>query len=489
MSHLYVLYEHASGYSLFRVKEFEEIGAFVTQVEESALDLSKFNSVVKLIAFAPFTSGLNALDNLNAISEGLVHDDLKLFLDTNLPKSKRESKLQLGVSDSKISSALNDALGVTCTHVGAVPEIVRGIRAHFSNLVKGLTDKGQGKAQLGLGHAYSRSKVKFNVNRVDNMIIQAINLVDQLDKDINTFSMRVREWYGYHFPELIKIVSDNSMYAKVVKITKNRKDMTDEMVNEIEEVVMDSSKAQAVIEAAKHSMGMDISPIDLINIQMFASRVIDMFDYRKRLHEYLHSKIDQVAPNLSGLIGDQVAARLISHAGSLTNLAKYPASTIQILGAEKALFRALKTKSNTPKYGLIFHSSFIGRAATANKGRISRYLANKCAIASRIDCFADVPTNVFGDILKNQVEDRLKFYDSGSLPPKNADVMAGAVLKAEEAKNEILKNQKKKKKEKKKSKTGAENGVENGVEAMTIEEIKTEPVEKKKKKKKSKEDE
>ena len=86
---------------------------------------------------------------------------------------------------------------------------------------------------------------------------------------------------------------------------------------------------------------MDISPIDLINIQMFAARVIDMFDYRKRLHEYLHSKINQVAPNLSSLIGDQVAARLISHAGSLTNLAKYPASTIQILGAEKALFRSL----------------------------------------------------------------------------------------------------------------------------------------------------
>ncbi len=192
MSHLYVLFEHASGYSLFRVKEFEEIGALVEQVEQSVLDLSKFNSVVKLIAFAPFTSGLNALDNLNAISEGIVHDDLKLFLDTNLPKSKREAKLQLGVSDSKISSALNDSLGLICTHVGAVPEIVRGIRAHFPNLVKGLTEKAQGKSQLGLGHAYSRSKVKFNVNRVDNMIIQAINLVDQLDKDINTFSMRIR---------------------------------------------------------------------------------------------------------------------------------------------------------------------------------------------------------------------------------------------------------------------------------------------------------
>jgi nucleolar protein 56 len=488
MSQLYVLFEHASGYSLFRVKEYEEIGTFVTQVEESALDLSKFNSVVKLIAFAPFTSGLNALDNLNAISEGVVHDDLKLFLDTNLPKSKKEKKLLLGVSDSKISSALNEATGVTCTHVGAVPEIVRGIRAHFSNLVKGLTDKSQGKAQLGLGHAYSRSKVKFNVNRVDNMIIQAINLVDQLDKDINTFSMRIREWYGYHFPELIKIVSDNNMYAKCVKITKNRKEMTDELITELEETVMDSSKAQAIIDAAKSSMGMDISPIDLINIQMFAARVIDMFDYRKRLHEYLRSKIDQVAPNLSALIGDIVAARLISHAGSLTNLAKYPASTIQILGAEKALFRALKTKSNTPKYGLIFHSSFIGRAATANKGRISRYLANKCAIASRIDCFAEVPTNIFGDILKNQVEDRLKFYDSGSLPPKNADVMAGAVLKAEEAKNEIIKKGKAKKDKKKKNKKAAENGVETMVEEMKIEEPETSESPKKKKKK-SKKDE
>lgn len=504
MSNLYVLHEHASGYSLFRVKEFEEIGAFITQVEQSALDLSKFNSVVKLIAFSPFTSGLNALDNLNAVSEGVVHDDLKLFLDTNLPKptGKKETKLQLGVADSKISAAINEALEIQCTHVGAVPEIIRGIRAHFHNLVKGLTDKNQAKAQLGLGHAYSRSKVKFNVNRVDNMIIQAINLVDQLDKDINTFSMRIREWYGYHFPELIKIVTDNNMYARVVRLVKNRKEMSDDILEQLEEIVMDSAKAQAVIDASKSSMGMDIAQLDLINIQLFASRVIDMFDYRKRLHEYLHSKINQVAPNLSSLIGDQVAARLISHAGSLTNLAKYPASTIQILGAEKALFRALKTKSNTPKYGLIFHSSFIGRAGSTNKGRISRYLANKCAIASRIDCFTDVPTTVFGEVLQKQVEDRLKFYDSGSLPPKNAEVMAQAVLKAEEAKNEILKREKKKKKDKKKKskkedgdeettmeteEANGTNGVDKNLENLELNGSEDESAKKKKKKSKNKE--
>ena len=126
---------------------------------------------------------------------------------------------------------------------------------------------------------------------------------------------------------------------------------------------------------------------------------------------------------MGALIGDIIAARLISHAGSLTNLAKYPASTVQILGAEKALFRALKTKGNTPKYGLIFHSTFIGKANARNKGRISRYLANKCSIASRIDCFSDFQTTLFGEKLKEQVEERLAFYDKGTAPRKNIAMM------------------------------------------------------------------
>ena len=106
------------------------------------------------------------------------------------------------------------------------------------------------------------------------------------------------------------------------------------------------------------------------------------------------------------------------------------------LGAEKALFRALKKKGNTPKYGLIFHSSFIGRAAAKNKGRISRFLANKCSIASRIDCFAEHATNIFGSKLKEQVEDRLKFFETGDIPKKNMDVMNEALetIKKEESK-------------------------------------------------------
>merc|ERR1712187_1075117 len=193
---------------------------------------------------------------------------------------------------------------------------------------------------------------------------------------------------------------------------------------------------QSIQDAARKSVGMEISDIDLINVDHFSNQVVQLVEYRKELSKYLQDKMGNVAPNLAALIGDVVGARLISHAGSLTNLAKYPASTVQILGAEKALFRALKKKGNTPKYGLIFHSTFIGRAAAKNKGRISRFLANKASIACRMDCFSDEPNAIVGNVLRQQVEDRLKFFESGETPKKNIDVMHAAMDALKEGENE-----------------------------------------------------
>ncbi|EPQ13011.1 Nucleolar protein 56 [Myotis brandtii] len=440
---------HALGYALSREAPLQ-------RVEECVLNLGKFHNIVRLVAFSPFASSQVALENVNAVSEGIVHEDLRLFLETYLPTKKK--KVLLGVGDPKIGAAIQEELGYNCQTGGVIAEILRGVRLHFHNLVKGLTDVSACKAQLGLGHSYSRAKVKFNVNRVDNMIIQSISLLDQLDKDINTFSMRVREWYGYHFPELVKIINDNATYCRVAQFIGNRKELNEEKLEELEELTMDGAKAKAILDASRSSMGMDISAIDLINIESFSSRVVSLSEYRQSLHTYLRSKMSQVAPSLSALIGEAVGARLIAHAGSLTNLAKYPASTVQILGAEKALFRALKTRGNTPKYGLIFHSTFIGRAAAKNKGRISRYLANKCSIASRIDCFSEVPTSVFGEKLREQVEERLSFYETGVIPRKNLEVMKEAMVQAEEAAAEItrkLEKQEKKRLKKEKKRLAA----------------------------------
>merc|ERR1712242_334850 len=205
------------------------------------------------------------------------------------------------------------------------------------------------------------------------------------------------------------------------------------------------------------SMGSEITESDLKNITSLATQVLELSEYRNELYDYLKKRMMAIAPNLTLMVGELVGARLLSHAGSLINLAKYPASTVQILGAEKALFRALKSKGDTPKYGLIFHSSFIGRAGSKNKGRISRFLANKCSIASRIDCFSEISTKLYGEKLKEQVEDRLKFYESGDLPKKNVDAMQEAIAAVKEEASAFQEvNTKKKKKDKKNKKRKAE---------------------------------
>ncbi|WRX17051.1 Nop domain - like 3 [Theobroma cacao] len=430
---LYLLYESASGYALLQAQGLDEIGQNTEAVRNSVADLNRFGKVVQLTAFHPFESALDALNQCNSVSEGLMTDELRSFLELNLPKVKegKKSKFSVGVAEPKLGSHISETTKITCQSGEFVLELLRGVRLHFDKFIKDLKPGDLEKAQLGLGHSYSRAKVKFNVNRVDNMVIQAIFLLDTLDKDINSFSMRVREWYSWHFPELVKIVNDNYLYARVAKLIEDKSKLSEEHIPALTEILGDEDKAKEVVEAGKASMGQDLTPVDLINVQLFAQRVMDLAEYRKNLYDYLVTKMNDIAPNLASLIGEVVGARLISHAGSLTNLAKCPSSTLQILGAEKALFRALKTRGNTPKYGLIFHSSFIGRASARNKGRMARYLANKCSIASRIDCFADKGTTVFGEKLREQVEERLEFYDKGVAPRKNIDVMKAAIESTE----------------------------------------------------------
>ena len=143
-----VLFEHASGYGLFRVKEFEEIGMLLPEVEKSVTDLSRFNSIVNLVAFSPFKTGTNALDNINSISEGksvfslyismcfilnffafvgVLHEDLRVFLESNFPKSSKKEKAVLGVGDSRLGAVISEEMRISCQHIGVVPEIIRGL--------------------------------------------------------------------------------------------------------------------------------------------------------------------------------------------------------------------------------------------------------------------------------------------------------------------------------------------------------------------------
>ena len=283
-----------------------------------------------------------------------------------------------------------------------VLELSRGIRSQLTGLISGLAGADLRPMSLGLSHSLSRYKLKFSPDKVDTMIVQAIGLLDDLDKELNTYAMRVREWYGWHFPEMTKIVTDNIQYAKCVVFMGTREKSAGLDFSAIlEEEVEGALKA-----AAQVSMGTDISESDLDNIKDLAHQVIALSEYRGQLFEYLKNRMAAVAPNLTILVGELVGARLIAHAGSLVNLAKQPASTVQILGAEKALFRALKTKHETPKYGLIYHASLIGQSQPKYKGKISRVLAAKCALAIRVDALGDTSDATVGIEARQKVGNR-----------------------------------------------------------------------------------
>mmetsp|Transcript_17889 Transcript_17889/g.32021 ORF Transcript_17889/g.32021 Transcript_17889/m.32021 type:complete len:499 (+) Transcript_17889:95-1591(+) len=481
----FLLFEAASGYGLFEKLASEVIGSSLDEVRKATSELSRLSKFIKLKAFMPFESAENALQNINALTEGEMTELLKNFLEMHMPKAKKvkdgkkkkKSGATLMVVDKKLGNCIKEVLGYNVVSNEKVEELLRGIRMHLHHFIDKLRPEDIHQTQLALSHSYSRCKVKFNVHRVDNMIIQSIALLDQIDKDLNTFAMRVREWYGWHFPELVKISGDNYIFAKLANLIQHKEKLTEDALPAMEEILMDSGKAKEVLEAARKSMGQELSVVDMANISLFAQRVVKLSEYRKNLHNYLIKKMNDCAPNLSALIGEQVGARLISKAGSLTNLAKYPASTVQILGAEKALFRAMKTKGNTPKYGLIFHSTFIGRAQPKNKGRISRYLANKCSIASRVDCFSEELTDKYGLKLRDQVEERLEFYKTGATPRKNLDVMSEVAKELKEERSKMEEDQPKKsskkkrkrseddgaadkKKKKKKDKKSAKNGAD-----------------------------
>merc|ERR1712139_222273 len=229
-------------------------------------------------------------------------------------------------------------------------------------------------------------------------------LLDDLDKELNNFAMRLREWYGWHFPEMGKIITDNLAYARVVKhmgMKARAKDTNFEKVNVPDEI------AAEVRAAAETSMGTEITDEDYANILTLCERVIELTEYRASLSEYLKLRMNAIAPNLTHMVGELVGARLISQAGSLMSLAKHPSSTVQILGAEKALFRALKTKKSTPKYGLIYHASLVGQSAPNLKGKISRVLAAKLSLCCRVDALGDQTEPTLGKEFKEYVEKRL----------------------------------------------------------------------------------
>lgn len=230
----------------------------------------------------------------------------------------------------------------------------------------------------------ARAGIAVAAARRDLSAVQAVRAMDDLDKVLNLLAGRVREWFGLHFPEMDRIVEKHDTYARLVAKLGNRRNFTYE--NLVAEGIP-KEKAEELGGAARKSMGAEISEPDLTVLQSFCELMLDLYKFRGKSEAYVEDVLKQVAPNMTAIVGAPLSARLISIAGSLDNLAKMPASTLQVLGAEKALFRSLKTGARPPKHGVIFQHTAIHQSPRWQRGKIARALSGKLSIAARIDAF------------------------------------------------------------------------------------------------------
>ncbi len=248
---------------------------------------------------------------------------------------------------------------------------------------------------------YTRRKLRTAAQKRDLLAIQAVRAMDDIDKTINLFSERLREWYSIHFPELDKLIEDHEEYATIVSRFGDRGLLT---TDALKELGFNEQRINRIVDAAKKSIGADISEDDLSAMRMIANTILDLYNIRRNLNNYLEGVMKEVAPNITALVGPALGARLLSISGSLEELAKMPASTIQVLGAEKALFRALRSGGRPPKHGVIFQYPAIHTSPRWQRGKIARALAAKLAIAARVDAFSG---RFIGDQLNEQLKKRI----------------------------------------------------------------------------------
>jgi nucleolar protein 56 len=247
----------------------------------------------------------------------------------------------------------------------------------------------------------TRIKLRSFAAKRDLLAIQAIRSIDDIDKTINLFASRMREWYSVHFPELDDLIEDHKMYAAVVYEFGSREEITPEKLRKLG---FSESRALKIYDASRKSMGADLSEVDVERIRDFVNVILNLYELRDKLSEYLSQVMKEVAPNITELVGPTLGARLLSLAGSLEDLAKMPASTIQVLGAEKALFRALRTGGRPPKHGVLFQYPEIHTAPKWQRGKIARAVATKLAIAAKADYFTG---RFIADKLKKDLQERI----------------------------------------------------------------------------------
>ncbi|WP_088335721.1 C/D box methylation guide ribonucleoprotein complex aNOP56 subunit [Methanopyrus sp. KOL6] len=382
-------------------------------VAENFTGVYAFDEEGNLVDHEPFPKDPNEiLERLLKRERGEVLEEEEALLSRldadviNFEGTKADRERLEGVLDGELVVEFPNVAG----------EILRE-RARELAVEVGVVDSEEEYSELvyEVGMKLSKEKVRATVEERDQMIIQAINTIDDIDRILNILTDRVREWYGIHFPEINKIVKKHDDFVTLVAELGHRENFTYDNIKEVLPEFPDHL-AEKLEEAAKDSMGAEMDEKDLAAVQRIAEVARELYEIRRKTADYIDESMDDVAPNVKALVGPLIGARLIALAGGLKEMAKLPASTIQLLGAEKALFRHLTKGTKPPKHGVIFQHPLIHRSPWWQRGKIARALAGKLAIAARIDAYSG---EYRGDELKRQLEQRVKeIKEKYPKPPK-----------------------------------------------------------------------
>lgn len=322
------------------------------------------------------------------VVEGLAKRGFDVVTTTNPELAetlKVENALEVEFVDSEVGGKLREDLPTLAVQGG---------------LVK--TDEEFYELTRSVSTILTRSAVQDALGGREALITQTVQLLGELDTSLNGLSSRVREWYGLHYPELSRIIRDHKSYLSFIVEIGERSAVTKE---KLEALGLQRREVTGILKGSEGSMGATLGEEDLAEVKRLAQQTLALYDYRVKLTEYISSLAEEIAPNVSIIAGSTLAAKLIERAGGLRKMAMMPSSTLQIIGAEKALYRSIKTKSRPPKHGLIFQHPYVNSAPRGLRGIRARHLAAKLSIAARADAFSG---NLIADQLKKDLEEAAK---------------------------------------------------------------------------------
>jgi nucleolar protein 56 len=372
-------------------------------IVESLIGVFGFDDSLKLIQKSVFQRDPEVIGkNISRLQQGDITDEL----DDVVKKLMEKGFDEFVSEDEQLANNIAKKYNVR-VRVETPSAAGRSVRSRMASLSREVGFASNPQELYSLLHdinlSLTRQRIRGAAERRDKLIVQAIEATDDIDKTLNLFAARMREWYGLYFPELDKLVESHETFAKLVSKIGDRGEFTKDGLQRLAK--FSDALSTEIERQAKKSMGARIAEYDLSRIRDFASIVVESYKMRSQIEEYVNEVMKEVAPNVTSLAGPMIGARLMSLAGGLMELSRLPASTVQVLGAEKALFRSLRTGANPPKHGIIFQHPFLHRASWWQRGKVARVLAGKLSIAAKIDAYSG---EYQADELKYYLEKRIE---------------------------------------------------------------------------------